>query len=385
MRLRPLLLLPLLGISLNAMAEWTEARGEAKIINGNLTQAREAAMDNAINMALLSRGGSFQSTQSVSQGRLTQNDFSLSSQAQISSVELVSEMRQGDKLKVVMRLDILDGPDNKCQSSAIKAAILVPQASIKDRSQLRYGQLENFQRSLSERIAATLDKQSSTSFAHLHAKERLDIKEELINIRGYRLPTWISEITDSQYLLLPQIIDISTEPAESGFMGLWDSEPQRLFQLQLSLYHGISGEQIWYQNYSISAPWEFAKNESVAPNSDRFWRASYGQAIDKVLANASKDIDMALACRPRLAQIVVRQQDRVILNLGRRNGIRVGDQFQIVLQQNLPDRMNQMRAVAGETRAKITIDQVTEESAIAVLSGENAALNIQVNDIAIKI
>jgi len=88
---------------------------------------------------------------------------------------------------------------------------------------------------------------------------------------------------------------------------------------------------------------------------------------------------------PLLGQVVSRQGDRIILNLGRKHGIRVSDKFQVVLQRNLPDRLNEMRAVATKSRATVQIEQVSEESATAVLVDQNAVYNVQINDIALKI
>ncbi len=119
-------------------------------------------------------------------------------------------------------------------------------------------------------------------------------------------------------------------------------------------------------------------------NHQRFWQSAYGKSIDKVLVSAIADIDSTLSCRPILGQVVAKQHDRVILNLGRRHGIKVGDDFQLILQQNMPDRFDKMRAVAGKSKANIIIDQVTEKTATAVLIDKNASYNVQINDLAIK-
>ncbi|OEG74606.1 flagellar biosynthesis protein FlgT [Shewanella colwelliana] len=369
----------------NVSAQWIEATGQAKIINGNITQAREDAIEQALSYVALRSGGSFSSEQQTQNGRLTQDKFSMSNQTQVSHVELLNERIEKQTLTVNLRVDIITSTDEKCHLDPLKAAILVPQAQISDRAQLRYGNLGNLQKAMSERLGFIMRSQAKASFPNVHANERLDIEQSLVDIRGYRLPSWLSEITDSQYVLLPEIIDISTDPIEASMFGLWDSYPQRQFQLRLSLYHGISGEQIWSEYYNSPALWEFEKQITVPAHSNRFWASSYGKNIDSVLMQASEDIDNVLNCRPLLGQIVSRQNNRVIINLGRNNGIKVGDSFQLVLQQNLPDRLDNMRAVAGKSRATIKIDQVTQESATAVLEGANAALNIQINDIAIKI
>ncbi|KPN77512.1 flagellar protein FlgT [Shewanella sp. Sh95] len=369
----------------HAQAEWVEASGEAIITNGNIAQAREEAINQAVSYATLSTGIQISSEQQTTNGNLTQDSFAINRNAQAISIQLVSERIQGNKIYVSLRLDLNDDPTQQCPTGQLKAAILIPQAQIKDRAQLRYGQLSGFEEVISERLGNSIDCYSSTGYSHIHAKERLDIAQELVDIRGYRLPSWLSEITDSQYILLPQIIDISTEPVQATFMGWWDEAPQRQFQLKLSLYHGISGEEVWNKTYSTSARWEFEEQAIVAPNSNRFWRSSYGKNISQLLQEATRDIDNTLNCRPLLGQVVSRQGDRIILNLGRKHGIRVGDKFQVVLQRNLPDRLNEMRAIATKSRATVQIEQVSEESATAVLVDQNAVYNVQINDIALKI
>ncbi|WP_299807239.1 flagellar assembly protein FlgT [uncultured Shewanella sp.] len=371
-------------MTLPVQAKWISASGQAQINDNNVNQARENAIHQAISYATLQSGARFSSQQTVKNGQLVNDSFTLKQQAQSQNVELVSELIEDGQITVNVRIDMIEPLNDTCQATQLKAAILIPQALIKDRTQLRYGNLGLFEQNLSERLASTLEQSASNSFPLTHANERLDIDQALVDVRGYRLPSWLSEITDSQYILLPEIIDISTEPFTTT-LGLWDNDPMRNFHIRVSLFHGISGEKIWSQQYSQSAEWEFKRQQTVNSNSENFWSSEYGQAIDQVLAKVSHDIDSSLNCRPLLGQVVSRQANRIILNLGRRHGIRVGDTLQLVLQQNMPDRLDNMRAVAGKSKASITIDQVTEESATAVLDGIAASLNIQINDLAIKL
>ncbi|MGL5359215.1 MAG: flagellar assembly protein T N-terminal domain-containing protein [Shewanella sp.] len=377
--------LALLSLCPRAMAQWIEASGEALITNGNISQAREEAINQAVSYATLSSGIHISSEQQTTNGNLTQNSFALNRYAQAMNIQLINEHIQGNKIKVSLRLELFEDPAEQCPNGQLKAAILIPQAEVNDRAQLRYGQLEGLEQVIAEKLAHSIDGYSTTGFSHLHAQERLDITQDLVDVRGYRLPSWLSEITDSQYVLIPQLIDISVEPTQSTFLGLWDQAPQRHFKLQLQLYHGISGEALWRKEYHVSAPWEFERQDAIAPNSERFWRSAYGRNISLMLQQASRDIDETLHCRPLLGQVVSRQADRIIVNLGRKHGIKVDDKFQVVLQQNLPDRLNTMRPIASQSRATFKIEQVSEESATAVLIDQNAVYNVQINDIALKI
>lgn len=366
-----------------AEAKWISVTGQAEIINNDVAQAREDAIHQAVSYATLKSGAQFTSQQTVNNGQLIDESFTLARELQSQQVELISEQIDNNVLTVNIRLDLIEPIEPTCRLGDLKAAILVPQALIKDRTQLRYGNLGLFEQNLSERLAETLTQQSNTGFPLVHANERLDIAQELVNVRGYRLPNWLGEITDSQYILLPEIIDISTEPFTST-LGLWDNDPLRTFQIRVSLFHAISGEKIWSQQYSETAEWEFKRQQTVNSNSELFWQSEYGEAIDRVLTQVSHDIDDNLNCRPLLGQIVSRQGKRIIINLGRDHGLRVGDKLQLVLQQNMPDRLDNMRAVASKSRASITIDQVSQQSATAELKGIAASLNVQLSDLAVK-
>ncbi|MCK8043376.1 flagellar assembly protein FlgT [Shewanella sp. 1CM18E] len=366
-----------------AEAKWISVTGQAEIINNDVAQAREDAIHQAVSYATLKSGAQFTSQQTVNNGQLIDDSFTLAHEAQSQNVELISEQIDSNVLTVNIRLDLIEPIESTCRLGDLKAAILIPQSLIKDRTQLRYGNLGLFEQNLSERLAETLTQQSNTGFPLVHANERLDIAQELVDVRGYRLPTWLGEITDSQYILLPEIIDISTEPFTST-LGLWDNDPLRTFQIRVSLFHAISGEKIWSQQYRETAEWEFKRQQTVNSNSELFWQSEYGEAIDQVLTQVSHDIDENLNCRPLLGQVVSRQGDRIIINLGRQHGVRVGDKLQIVLQQNMPDRLDNMRAVASKSRASITIDQVSQQSATAELEGIAASLNVQLSDLAIK-
>ncbi|WP_445777367.1 flagellar assembly protein FlgT [Shewanella sp.] len=369
----------------SVVAEQVEVTGRAKIVNGDIDKAREDAISQALNYASLKAGVNFTSEQSIDQGRLTQDTFQMQRMGTANNVELMSEMISQNTITVVLQLELAEPePNAQCKSQTLKAAIMLPQSYIQERAQLRYGQLVNFEQQITQQLGKVINSQSRHSFARVHADEKIDNTNQLVNFRGYRIPTWLGEITDSQYILQPDIIDISTEPAESRYFGLSEDYPLRQFMIKLTLYHGISGEVVWTETFTTSAPWEFEKQEVVSPANQRFWRSSYGQAISEIFQQSVLTLDNQLNCRPLLGQIIARQGDRLIINLGRKNGVKMGDKFQIVLQKNIPDRLNTMRPIASKSRARVFIDQVSEDSATAIIEGIDAADNIQVNDIAIK-
>lgn len=366
------------------LADWVDAKGEAVIVDGDIAKARNEAIEQAISYASLQSGISFSANQQTEGGRLTANSFEISQAMLTGPIQLISEQVENNRLRVLLRVELYDDPSAQCRTPALKAAILVPETTISHRSQLSQGQLNTLGKAISIQLADKVDNYSSTGFANLQSDTRLAIDSRQAAIQGYRLPNYLANASDSQYVLYPEITDVSTEPAQSSYFGLMRDDPVRQFALTLTLFHGISGEIIWRQGFSASAAWEFERSEIVAPEQDRFWRSAYGRAVDKLLSQATKEMDNALLCRPVLGQIVAKQGATLILNLGRRHGIQVGDELSIVLAKNLSDRFNTSRTTGNNSNTNIKIAQVTENSARAELAGMGTVDNIQISDMVIK-
>ncbi|WP_299495053.1 flagella assembly protein FlgT middle domain-containing protein [uncultured Shewanella sp.] len=274
-------------------------------------------------------------------------------------------------------------PSSTQCASHIKASILLPQAQMQDRSQLRYGQLGHFEQHFSNRLTQVLNRNLQSAFVLAFSNERLDFSPSLSPTQSTRIPDWLNKITNSQYLLIPSIENMATEK-ERYIFGLWETSPERQFVLNLRLYHGVSGQLIWQKRYDSSAEWEFSLTTHVDSASQDFWQSDYGQNIDILLSQISQDLDVTLQCRPVIGQIIARYGNQILINLGRRSGVKVGDRFRLAVQNPLQDRINIARITAVDTSIQIDIDQVSENNARAHLSPQDAMRNIQINDLIIK-
>ncbi len=369
-----------------AMAEQVQVTGSATIVNGNVERAREGAINQALNYASLKAGVNFSSMQQTQQGQLTQDSFAIQRMGVANDIQLVSEIISDDVLTVTLQLEVIEQEVNaQCSSHSLRAAIFLPKAYIKERRDLAYGQLSDFERDFSEKFGEVINEYSQYSFARVFANERIDNTIRLTSYRGNSLPTWTSKVTDSHYMLQAEIEDMSTEQEQNYLFGLINHYPERQMRYKLTLFHGISGEQLWHKSFMTSAPWQFKRNQAVATNSRTFWASAYGTKLTELFEQSLTELDQELNCRPLLGQIIARQGERIIINMGRNSGVKMGDKFQIVLQRNIPDRLNMMRAVATKSRATVQIDQVTADTATANITGIEMADNIQISDIAIKI
>jgi hypothetical protein len=380
-----LLLLVMLLVSSTVSANWLEITGKAIIQHDNIEVAREQAIKRAVNDAAFKAGFKIISQQSVLNGLMQEQHTQIEYAGEVHRVEVISEDRVDNEYHVQLRVELGQvTATNQCQSSTLKSKILIPRATIAHQEQLRYGHLFGFSAAFVERLAENIQTDAVSYFTTLHTDSDIVFKKNLNQVRGYRFPSWLGKITNTQYILVPEIIDMSITPTVSYLMGLFESTPAREFQLRLTLFHSISGERIWMKDYSYSVPWEFDRNAMIEPQTELFWQSTYGRTIDKVIDNVVSDIDQTLSCRPTLGQLIARQNDRVVINLGRHHGVRVGDIFQIILVRHMFDRLSQLTINPDPSHAKITIQSVTEFTAIANLMDETSSLNIQINDLVLK-
>ncbi|KFZ36534.1 hypothetical protein HR45_15455 [Shewanella mangrovi] len=379
--IRIFLLLLLMLVFPSAHAAWVTITGEANIVKGDVNAARQQAIKHALNMAVITNGGSINAQQTVTNGILNQN-AELTNTAAYSSLEIVKEQHKNNRIEVTIRVDLLQNINEGCVSNALKAPLYLPRAIVFDRKQLRYGKMEEFPQALSQKLAAVLGRNSSKVYPKLDLTN--SVPSQIFNNehRGDSA-SWLNQQTNTLYLLLPEVEDMAMASSPSGISSLWDKQ-QRDFRLKMSLVHSISGETIWQKEYQFTTDWDFDANADAKPISDAFWQSSYGSAIGNLLNQVSLDLDDALGCRPTMAQVIAKQGQRVILNLGRKSGVRTGDKFNVVLQHNFPDRVGQTRTIAKATAVQVTIDQITDDTSTALLNAMDDGSGIQINDIALK-
>ena len=99
------LLVCTLFITSPVQAKWIQASGQAKIVDNNLAKARQDAIEQAVSYATLKSGARFSSEQTVRNGQLVNDSFTLSHNAHSQQVEMVSEQVEDGYITVNVRID----------------------------------------------------------------------------------------------------------------------------------------------------------------------------------------------------------------------------------------------------------------------------------------
>lgn len=385
MRLPLLLLILITTLPLNA--QWYESTGVAPVRGDDEKMARTKAIENALKKALLVAGASVSSVQQVVNGLLTQDEINIRASGSVNSFELLSETYKDDMVHVTIRADIFP-QERQCYSSDYKKTLLLTKSHITNREQANVGNIYNINKTLTKRLANRLNKHGmylDTKLA-LRNTPAFSRYNNTINAQEIKNMTMsYADITDSQYVLFAEIEDLSFEGEENNSWQFWQEDIfNRHFNLAVYIYNGINGDQVFNETYYNVAPWTFTKRAQVDVNSRTFWRSEYGVAIDQTISDIVTDIDDNLMCQPTRGKIVKLDGNTLLINLGRAQGVKVGDEFSLLHLNNFNHASGKTYAGFNVSDFKVKVTQTTQDTAVATTPDMSLIDSIQVGDLAVR-
>lgn len=355
--------------SLAICAEWYEATGQAVIEQGNIAQARQVAIEDAVKRAALLAGASVNSSQQVVNGILQSEQFGISSQGEIRQLQLMTENQRGNMLSVTVRVDI--EPDiSVCQGNTYRKPVLLSQIQLKARQDAIYGQLFDLG-------------QDTTTVLERHLRDYspaalVQPMPQIVNVQQLVYPDTDRLFSQgNQYILLAQINDLSLGHTTSRF---WqDEQKERFFAIDISLFDLFEQTIIYQQEYRTSASWPAGRNNTPMSHSQAFWQLPYGQKIDQLLQAVAEDVQQQLQCQPLLSSIRQVKNNQLMLELGKIHGLTVGDELQLFLLQRHPTTPGIKRLI--EEPFSLTITDATAQHAWASTRNAKLLQHVQRGDI----
>ncbi len=378
------LLLTLLLASLSARAELIEAQGSAAILGGDEVYAREQATRDALRQALLASGAAVSSVQRLENGSLRSEQIQIRSGGDIRQYRLKREEVRNGRMYITLVADI-QAERQICQTHHFAKDLTLVRLRMRYPDQASYGAMDDMPENLSRRLFETLanapqgvavrqwlDENLRIDPLHLQQGDRSALEEiKALSLR-----------TDSQYLVLGSIDDLSIEP-QGNQLTSWYEDPVRNFRMQLYLFDGINGSLINRKVYEGRATWTFGKREQVGSSSGQFWQSSYGQEVNYQLQQAAQDLVAQLTCAPVTARVVGQNERGPYINLGRRNGVKLGDQFRIQHNADFIDPYGKSRMMRNPADGLFEVVQVFDDGAIISSQNKYSPFNIQNGDLAV--
>ena len=133
-----------------------EVEGQAPIA-GNVSYARQQALEDAMRQASLRAEAHVVSTQLMSKGVIQQDDIKLKSQGKVKDVEVLWEDARDGIYSVAIRADVK--PVQMCQSqgNSLRKAVAITGFGLVSAKQTSLGQLQNIEQDLARVFINTLN------------------------------------------------------------------------------------------------------------------------------------------------------------------------------------------------------------------------------------
>ncbi|MDD2343608.1 MAG: FlgT C-terminal domain-containing protein, partial [Tolumonas sp.] len=181
--------------------------------------------------------------------------------------------------------------------------------------------------------------------------------------------------------------DASLQKPDQGildnvFPGTWYKNPLRHFTLQLYIYDGLTGQLLDQPFYQTQAQWTFDREAIVDPISQDFWQSSYGMEVTATLNRVTEELKGRLQCERPTARIIRVEGLDYHINLGKNNGLKVGDRFRILHKADFTDPDGREHPLRNAASGTMEVSKVYAENAVLRPLSQYAPGNIQVSDLA---
>lgn len=350
-------------------AGWYEVTGSATVVSSEEV-ARIHALEDALYKAVSFSGadiGSIANLRPMLESNRKEYQFTNSEIRYI----LIEEQKVSRGIMFVKaRIDIYPSATG-CHVSQYKKTFLVGNVDIASPQQAVMGQVYDLGDDFAKVINRQLDQESSNFIS-------VGTTDFEINKRFPERLKMIAEDTGAQYIIGGVITDL-TATIESKVLG--DDIINRQFALEMTVYDGKTGNEVYNRNYREVARWPFAKTSQVDTRSARFWSSTYGNMMLRVSRNIMLDLESEISCKITLPEVVAKWGNTITMDLGRIHGVQPGDKLQLWHTGSFIDQRGLPRNKVTETNITLTVSRVYENEAELTVDQSELAGSIQIGDV----
>ena len=277
-------------------------------------------------------------------------------------------------MELKIRVDIYPSATG-CHVDQYKKTVLVGNIDVASPQQAVMGQIYRVGDDFSHVVDRQLE-QTSRSFVSVGTTDYAIDKNYPERVK------MIAQDTGSQYIIGGVITDL-TATVESKL--LKDDIINRQFALEMQVYDGKTGHEVYNKNYREVAKWPFAKTSQVDTRSARFWASTYGEMMLRVSRNIMLDLESELSCKITLPEVVAVFGNTVTMDLGRIHGVQKGDKLQLWHTASFIDQNGLPRNKVSQSEITLTVSRVYEHEADLTIDQANLASSIQIGDVMNKL
>ena len=354
-------------------AAWYEVTGMATVVSSE-EAARLHALEDAIYKAVSFSGADIGSIATLRP--LLESDRK---EYQFANHEvrylLVEDQKIRKNVMVVRaRIDIYPSATG-CHVEQYKKTFLVGNIDLASPQQAVMGQIY----SLGDDFAKVVNRQLDLESTNFVSVGTTDFE---INKRNPERIKMIAEDTGAQYVIGGTITDLTATIEQKT---LKDDIINRQFAMDLSIFDGKTGNEVYTRNYREVARWPFPKTSQVDTRSARFWASTYGDMMLRVSRNVMLDLESEVSCKITLPEIVAKWGNTLMMNLGRLHGVQEGDMLQLWHTGSFIDQRGLPRNKVTATDITLTVGRVYEHEAELTVDQPELANSIQIGDVMHKL
>ena len=287
------------------------------------------AIKNAIADAAYKNGSFITAQDIVLDGLLVSSKAQIRTQGRIQRVEIVDETLIDNVLTVTVNVDIL--PLFECDSDPYTRSLVLSQFQLLKPSQARHGNIFDFGRQVTQRMAQQLtDNQPVVDTllinqAFMPTSDFNSIDHSQIAAKA----SLLVKTYHRQYVLFGFIRDISLfEQVKEGLLED-DVSLRRNFTLEVYLLDALHQDIVMQNSYHGEGDWEFDYNETIDLNNSLFWRSDFGRVVLNTINSAVLDVSNTMTCLPSMLPVVSVTPGYLSIALGTRHGVKEGDLFEL--------------------------------------------------------
>ncbi|ANP63981.1 MULTISPECIES: flagellar assembly protein FlgT [Vibrio] len=360
-------------VPFKVMASWYEVTGVATIVSSEET-ARLHALEDALFKAVNFSGADIGSISNLMPLlEESRNEYQFTNH-EVRYILVESERKRRGKVEVKIRVDIYPSATG-CHTDQYKKTMLVGNIEVASPQQAVMGQIYQVGDDFSHVVNRQLD-QTSRSFVSVGTTDYS------ISSNYPARTQMIAQDNGAQYIIGGVITDL-TATVESQL--LQDDIINRQFALEMKVFDGKTGHEIFNKAYREVARWPFAKTSQVDTRSARFWASTYGEMMLRVSRNIMLDLESELSCKITLPEVVAVFGNTVTMDLGRMHGVKEGDKLQLWHTASFIDQNGLPRNKVSQSEITLTVSRIYEHEAELTIDQPNLASSVQIGDVMNKI
>lgn len=350
-------------------AAWYEVTGVATIVSSD-DAARLHALEDALFKAVNFSGadiGSISNLMPLLEESRKEYQFT---NHEVRYILVESERKRSGKMEIKIRVDIYPSATG-CHTAQYKKTILIGNIDIASPQQAVMGQIYQVGDDFSHVVNRQIE-QTSHSFVSVGTTDYSISRNDPMRTQ------MIAQDNGAQYIIGGVITDL-TATVESQV--LQDDIINRQFALEMKVYDGKTGHEVFNKSYREVARWPFAKTSQVDTRSARYWASTYGEMMLRVSRNIMLDLESELSCKITLPEVVAVYGNIVTMDLGRQHGVKEGDKLQLWHTASFIDQYGLPRNKVSKSDITLTVSRVYEQEAELSIDQPDLTSSVQIGDV----